>query len=1070
MVNSKDTKNDKNAMASEANKDKESLHIKKKNDKEVSEFAKDDEENLSEQDLKLKNDLDMLVNNLLSTTADSGDIVQLYLTSMQSLKDLIMNSTSSMTAVPKPLKFLRNYYNVLLNLYYNVWSTNNSSSNLGIDSINTLRSKLSDILSVISMTFQNDNCLKFRLLSNESDFEKWGHEYIRHLALQIGIEYNKQNIDVVLNKDSEKNDTTVETGNKELETAKTDNNENDNDKSNTKEEENKELSNSSTEEFTIPPIELESEKDIFNNDNLVSLALEIIPLFIRHNGEEDAVDLLLEIEKIDKLPEFIDELTYKRICQYMIACVPLLPTPDDLAFLNVVFTIYLNHNQFTDAILIAIRLNNEELIRLVFDSTDDLIIKKQLAYILSNQKVTIFLDPESDKELIEIMGNIKLSEHFKFLINELNLTEPKLPEDVYKSHLDNSKSSAFNSQGLDSAQQNLASSLVNGLLNMGYSKDKLILDNDTWIYKTKNDGMTSAVASIGSIFQWDLDGLQHLDKYVYVDEVEVKAGALLGIGVAATGIHDNDIEPALLLLQDYVSNSNPKISSAAILALGIAFAGNQNEDVLDLLLPLISNTSLPIETSAMASLALSHVFVGTSNNDITTSIVDNFLERTVTDLKSEWVKFFALALGLLYLGQGDQADIVIETFSTLDQPMTSAIEVLVNCCAYCGTGDVLLIQDLLHRLTPKKMTNDASDDEVDEDLENADAMKTFLGDSNEEDKMDIDDENNNNNSNSNEDAINEDTGSSTTEPAEKAKTEKTETEISTEKEKKENEEDADDRTEAEKKEDEEAKENGDIDELSFAVLGIALIAIGEDIGKEMSLRHFGHLMHYGNEHIRRMVPLSMGLVSIADPQMKVFDALTRFSHDSDLDISMNSIFAMGLCGVGTNNARLAQLLRQIASYYSREQDALFITRLAQGLLHLGKGTLTMDVYNDSHVLNKVSLASLLTVLVGMSSPSFMLQHHQLFFFLNSGVRPKYIITVNEDGEPIKVNVRVGQAVETVGQAGKPKTITGWITQSTPVLLGHGERAELENDEYISYTNNLEGIVILKKNPDYDAEE
>ena len=265
-------------------------------------------------------------------------------------------------------------------------------------------------------------------------------------------------------------------------------------------------------------------------------------------------------------------------------------------------------------------------------------------------------------------------------------------------------------------------------------------------------------------------------------------------------------------------------------------------------------------------------------------------------------------------------------------------------------------------------------------------------------------------------------------------------------------------------------ESSKIDELAFAVLGIALIAIGEDIGKEMSLRHFGHLMHYGNEHIRRMVPLAMGLVSIADPQMKVFDALTRYSHDTDLDVSMNSILAMGLCGVGTNNARLAQLLRQIASYYSREQDVLFITRLAQGLLHLGKGTLTMDIFNDAHVLNKVTLASLLTVLVGMVSPSFMLVHHQLFYMLNSGVRPKFIITLNEEGEPIKVNVRVGQAVETVGQAGKPKTITGWITQSTPVLLGHGERAELENDEYISYTSNLEGVVILKKNLDFNKED
>jgi 26S proteasome regulatory subunit N1 len=50
----------------------------------------------------------------------------------------------------------------------------------------------------------------------------------------------------------------------------------------------------------------------------------------------------------------------------------------------------------------------------------------------------------------------------------------------------------------------------------------------------------------------------------------------------------------------------------------------------------------------------------------------------------------------------------------------------------------------------------------------------------------------------------------------------------------------------------------------------------------------------------------------------------------------------------------------------------------------------------------------------------------------------------------------------VGQAGRPKTITGWQTQSTPVLLSHGERAELEDEQYIPLSSTLEGLVILRK--------
>lgn len=43
---------------------------------------------------------------------------------------------------------------------------------------------------------------------------------------------------------------------------------------------------------------------------------------------------------------------------------------------------------------------------------------------------------------------------------------------------------------------------------------------------------------------------------------------------------------------------------------------------------------------------------------------------------------------------------------------------------------------------------------------------------------------------------------------------------------------------------------------------------------------------------------------------------------------------------------------------------------------------------------------------------------------------------------------------------------GFQTHTTPVLLAAGERAELGTDKYIPLSPVLEGVVILKKNPDY----
>ena len=78
--------------------------------------------------------------------------------------------------------------------------------------------------------------------------------------------------------------------------------------------------------------------------------------------------------------------------------------------------------------------------------------------------------------------------------------------------------------------------------------------------------------------------------------------------------------------------------------------------------------------------------------------------------------------------------------------------------------------------------------------------------------------------------------------------------------------------------------------------------------------------------------------------------------------------------------------------------------------------------------------------------------------------PRFLGTSNENLKPLPVLVRVGQAIDVVGQAGRPKTITGFQTHTTPVLLGHGERAELATEEYLSLGANLEGLVILRKNP------
>ena len=113
-------------------------------------------------------------------------------------------------------------------------------------------------------------------------------------------------------------------------------------------------------------------------------------------------------------------------------------------------------------------------------------VKKQLAYILARQQYSIETE---DEELLTILSNTKLAEHFHALGKDLYVLEPKIPEDVYKSHLENVRP-GFATATVDSARQNLASTFVNAFLNAGFGKDKLMMgtEDSNWIFKNKDHG------------------------------------------------------------------------------------------------------------------------------------------------------------------------------------------------------------------------------------------------------------------------------------------------------------------------------------------------------------------------------------------------------------------------------------------------------------------------------------------------------------------------------------------------------------------------------------------------------
>jgi 26S proteasome regulatory subunit N1 len=92
---------------------------------------------------------------------------KLYLPALESLRNQIRASTTSMTSVPKPLKFMRSHYDTMKQIYVKIHDPKTKEF-------------CADVVSVLAMTMSDSrDCLKYRLLGSQCEIGDWGHEYVR---------------------------------------------------------------------------------------------------------------------------------------------------------------------------------------------------------------------------------------------------------------------------------------------------------------------------------------------------------------------------------------------------------------------------------------------------------------------------------------------------------------------------------------------------------------------------------------------------------------------------------------------------------------------------------------------------------------------------------------------------------------------------------------------------------------------------------------------------------------------------------------------------------------------------
>ena len=834
------------------------------------------------------------------------DDYDLRINSYNMIKHEITTSTSSMTSIPRPLKFIRPHFNEIKEFYEKFNPSDDKEKNYKL--------MLSDLISVI-LTVINEKdeegkeltILSYVLNGTKKDITSWGQEYIRSLCSDIGEEYNKR-----LDKDEPIND-------------------------------------------------------------LIDLVKIIAPYLIKQHCESDAIDLLIEMDCLNDILDFINENNYKKICLYLLAITNYSADTEEYRdTLELVYNIYYNKfHQYIDAMRVAIKIGNMLYIKQTFHQCNDLTTQKQLAFILAREG--IFLEEEEknikDNELMEIMRNYKQCDYFRILAKNLELLEPKHPEDVFKSHLEDKKS---DSKKLESYKINMAYSIASGFINAGFGTEVLLSKKDSdWMFKNKEEGLTCLLSGIGLVNIWDyLEGPGKLYEYAGNKETDIykRAGRNIGLGVSLATIHDdNDVAVAVLLEEIKDKNLNIKVS--ALFGLGIAAAGTQNQRLLDPLLEVFQDFSYGFEVSAFVSLALGLIFIGSSNEDVFNELFSVLMSRNEQEkgkiFESPFFVIYTLGVGLLCLGKQKDNDFMIETMTTMEEfskEMKDYLRTMLISFSYAGSGNVSKVQELMQIIA--KPT-----EEINPKVQ------------------------------------------------------------------------------------------------SIAVIGCSLIAIGEDVGSEMMARSFNHFLQFGDINIKKAVSLAMALLNLSNPKVTVIDSLTKFCYDSDKTVAMNGIFSMGLVSSGSNHSRVGGLLRSLAAYYNEETNPLFMVRIAQGLLYMGKGLITLDpLYSHKLLINNVGIGGVLITLFSFTETEQLIcgKHQYLLYSLALAMKPKLVMTVDENLKPTPVQLMIGQAVDIVGQTGNPRAISGFQTHTSPAVINTGERCEINEDEYNSYSDVFENIVIVKE--------
>ncbi|KAF0987984.1 hypothetical protein HZS_2007 [Henneguya salminicola] len=951
------------------------------------------------EDSDLKIEIDSLVDSL---RLDDADIVE---DSAQKLLKHCQSGVSTVAQLPTYFRFLFNRLEEI-KIIHDDWKEDAIYSRI-----------IANVISVLSIT-ENDelDCISYRLIGLNDDINLYGIEYVRHLCEEIKIHY-------------ERNLNTYD-------------------------------GNGSS---TLTPAFFELAKEICN-------------YYVHNNYEIEAVDLFLDLDFHERLDEFIDEKNVAKICRYLQQCSYFCAKDDYLELNRFLYGTYQRYIYIPESFMAACRCLDVEFFHdLLLKVVDECVIynlkrpiglqlQQQLCYILGHYGIYYIFSEECEfdtkcdcDKLFETIHNSYLLKAHSDLATELDILKPYSPDDIYKTN--SQKFSTYISSGnaADPIRTNMGSAFTSGLINAAFKTDTVLQPDNThkFLLSQKETPLLNSVACLGLLYMWDVEDIMLVtDKFLNNADRYIQAGAILAIGIASANVCDPFLSH-FAVVSEYFYQPDLLLKRCAIMAVGLAYAGTDDPDVIDNLKDIMCSDTNDFHTKAYSALSIGVIACGSNNPS---SVYGTFIDilsavKDKLSLSDPFLRLIPVGLVLAYVGRYEVVSSEAKEITKFPGDFGKWCFLLLKICSNMGTGNTIAIQKIVEYIYDAAPTTETPTDKPVQPEKSSEAEPLL----------------------EQEQSLKNDDKAETATPPEEAKIQSEiispkidEHKFITEAEKIQYIANLEEKMKfltkvsnltshnrsGKKREIKKLRDETTATEMlqGLATIGVAFISLNEEVSQAMVLRLYNSFLQFGSYAVKRAVPIGLGILYASNPQVSIIDLLSKLSHDSDESLSCNAILALGMVGAGTNSSRIANLLRNLNVYFCRNPPHLFAIRLSQGLVYLSKGLMTISpIRAEGTFLAPVSLASLFihSIMCLDIKNTYLSMDPRMFFWLVPAMKLRALITYDENMKIVPVTVRVGQAVEEIGQAGKPKRITGFQTHRTPILLNVGDRVELATDRCIT---------------------